>query len=236
MKLAHYIFRTAIVVFCLFTGLVNAQIKRSMIDFADQNNTSKVTGKRLAIINELRTVSAILESPCTAREDWWQDPELQQPIKCFVIAATMQLGIDLIKCAAQGCLKDVTTDPSLLLVLLTKVIFQGGIPGVILGGAGTWGRLPQLSTPQLISEVAITQLMLECFDRLGADLLRNKQIDNFTYLMGTSIAIPTAIAILHGLLLWAQREDLQQEKILIAATLRELGSGPKIQNVILATE
>lgn len=236
MKPANCVINALVIVFCCFNNLTSAQIKRSMVDFSDQNNISKATGKRLAIINDLRAATAILESPYTAREHWWQDQDLQQPIKCFVIAAAMHLGIDLIKCATQGRLKDTITDPNVFLVLLTKVVFQGGMPGMILGGAGTWGKLPQLSTPQLVSEMAISQLILECFDRLCADLHRSKKIDSLTYLLGTSIAAPTASAIIHSMLLWAQREDLQQEKHLISATLRELGSSPAIQNAVLVNQ
>ena len=226
MKLVHFIIRIFIIIFFLTNTQTSAQIKRSLVDFTDQHNSSRITEKRLAIINDLRTIAAQLESSSDSNnEHWWQNPELQQPLKCFIIAATMHLGLDLVKCAAQGCLSAALTNPMLLLI---KTIFQGGIPGLILGSAGTWGRLPELSTSALVTEKAISQLILECFDRLSADLLRNKTIDWQMYLAGTSIAIPTAQAMLHGLLLWARREDLLQEKHLITAVLRELGSGPKL--------
>lgn len=237
MQLIHTISRIAIIAFCLTSNLINGHaINRSIIEFSEQSNSAKATGKRLEIINDLRTASTNLESPYITQDNWWQNPELQQPIKCFAIAATIQLAIDLIKCSTQGCLQDVITDPSLFLMILMKVIFQGGIPGAIVGSSGTWGRLPQIQTSKLIGEIACSQLLLDFFDRLGGDLHHNKTINSSTYFFGTSLAIPTITALLHGLLILAEREDLQQEKFLIAATLRELGSGPKIQNAIVINE
>lgn len=236
MQPINTIARAAVIVFCLINNLAITQAQnRSIIEFGEQ--TPQVSGKRLEIINNLRAASTSLESPHYSTQDsWWQNQELQQPIKCFAIAATIQLAIDLIRCSTQGCLQDLINDPSLFLMILMKVIFQGGIPGAIIGSFGSWGKLPQISTKKLIIEISYAQLLLEFFDRLGADLHRNNAIDSATYFFATSMAIPTITTILHGLLILAEREDLQQEKFLIAATLRELGSPSKMHNAILINE
>ncbi len=202
---------------------------RSVIDFSQaaksaQQAELQKSKQKFSIADRLEQWAVDLKNVRPTADTIWEEREFIEPAKQFFIAAATRLIFDIAKSAARGSFSQGSVDASFICVLLLKSIVQGGLVGAFIGAAGSWGTLPQTATSVLVEHSIFAQLFLEAFDGIGGELVRGDSIDEATFLCAMTLVFPALIIGLQSAVVYAGRQDVLTEKMLVEAALRGMRS------------
>lgn len=217
-----------IITLSVCTAGVKGAILRSVVELSPQDQPSATaeialpSKKHTTLIHKLGDAAAAFIDEKERGEGVLSNKEITTPLKHFLISAATRLGIDLLKCAVRGNIKEITNNKGLVEVMVLKAIFQGGMVGGILGAAATWGNTPQPPTGMLLEHEFVAQMILEFIENIGMEVANRGAIDELTWLYSCSVLAPLVVASLQGWMLQAVRKDMWYEKKLLQAAIREL--------------
>lgn len=199
---------------------------RSVVDFSQQTQhldlAVKKQSKNFAIVDRLDQWVTGLKNARPTADTIWEEKELTEPVKHFLISTVARLGLDIAKGAVRGNFSQGSIDPNHALVLLGKSFLQGGLVGGCIGAAGSWGTLPQVSTASLLEHDIFAQLLLELFSGFGEEFVRNGSIDESICFYATAVLLPLLVVAFQSLVICSGRNDMMNEKMLVEAALRGL--------------